>query len=536
VKRPVMIAVGLVALGLSGACPEDEDPSMGDPTLVKIEAGALRGIVTADVRWFRGIPYAAPPVGTLRWRPPQVASPWTGERDATQPGHLCPQLPEAFADLGSIEEDCLTLSVTTPLDADPRDPRPVMVWLHGGGGTNGGGSLFDPRRLVVDGDVVVVSINYRLGIFGAFGLPGLEGAGTFGLQDQRAALAWVRDNISEFGGNPDNVTVFGESYGGYGVAAHLVSPGSEGLLHRAVLQSSIAMLDYPAETLMPGVPALPSMWISADELGGIGAYVAEQLGCTDPATMLDCLRGASVEALLPYTSLFTRYAFGNPALPEDPVAAIRAGRVQPVPVISGGTRDEARLFVALFYDSAGQPVTEESYAALLQATFGDDAARVQAEYPQASYDSPSLAWAAVVTDRVWALRTMEQSRSLAAVVSTHAFEFADRDAPPNVPFPPGFPPGAFHNAEVGYQLMVDGEELPLGPEQWVLAESMNRYWASFAHDGDPNVEGLPSWDPFDGDAAVPFVLSLAPGEGGIAPVDYGTEHHLAFWEALTGGS
>lgn len=535
-ETPRRRMTGVIALGTSlaaSACVATQDGGdASDPSLVETEHGTVKGLVLDDHRRFLGIPYAAPPTGELRWQAPRPPEPWSGARDATRPGAHCPQLAETFADVESVEEDCLVLDVTTPRDASAGDAKPVMVWLHGGGGTNGAGSLFDPRRMVTEGDVIVVTPNYRLGILGAFGLPGLEGSGTFGLQDQRAALEWVRRNIAAFGGDPDNVTLLGHSYGAYSTAAHLTSPGSSGLFHRAAMQSSPAMLDYPPGTLLPDTPAVESTWRSVAELEGIGTYVAEQLGCSDPETALECLRALPVEMLLTQGSLFSAYAYDNEVLPEEPGAALRAGRFHRVPVLSGATRDEARLFVGLFYDLAGAEITEAQYLALVAAAFGENAEVVLERYPLESFESPSVAWAAVITDRVWALRTMEQHLALAEHVPTFAYEFADRQAPVTVPFPPEFPPGAHHNAEVAYQLTVAGSEEELTEAQWELAARMNRYWVNFARTGDPNDGELPAWPSFDPAAEVPAVLSLAPGDGGIAPVDYAAEHQLELWMGL----
>ncbi|MDP9869781.1 MULTISPECIES: carboxylesterase family protein [Streptosporangium] len=206
---------------------------------VRLSGGAIRGRRLDGHLSFRGIPYAEAPVGERRWRPPVPVAPWPGVRDATVPGNPAPQSAQSFADVTSVDEDCLTLDVTVP--EAPGTGRPVMVWLHGGGGTNGTAAVYDPRRIAVAGDVVVVAPNFRLGVFGCFGYPGLADGGTFGLRDQQAALRWVQREIARFGGDPANVTLVGESYGALTIAAHLVSPASAGLFHRAILQSGFAI-------------------------------------------------------------------------------------------------------------------------------------------------------------------------------------------------------------------------------------------------------------------------------------------------------
>jgi para-nitrobenzyl esterase len=520
-RLPALAGAALSLVACTAGEPERPAPSEA-ADVVRTSGGAVRGAVDRDVRTFQGIPYAAPPVGALRWAAPRPPERWSGTRDATRPGAVCPQAASPIADLAGTGEGCLFLNVTAPRAGGAR--RPVMVWLHGGGGTNGAGSVFDPRRLVADNDVVVVTVNYRLGIFGNFAMPGLAGGGTFGLQDQQAALRWVRDNAAGFGGDPSSVTLFGESYGALSTTAQLVSPSARRLFHRAVLQSDLALHDYPAGAIAPGAPAVPSIWVSQVEAEAVGTAVAGGLGCAD----VSCMRRQPVEALLPSGQAFTRFAYGNAVLPEDPVAALRAGRFADVPVLSGGTRDEHRLYTATFYDLAGQPVTAASYRQLLRSAFGPRAERVAAAYPASAYaGSPGLAWSRVVTDRVWATALAEENRLLAAHTPVWAYEFADERAPGVIPFPPGFPPGAHHSSEVFYQFDAAGSgefggtSAALDHGQRDLAATMNRYWATFARNGDPNARGLPRWDAYGS------VLALAPGD--IGPVDHAAEHRLAFW-------
>ncbi|WP_437316900.1 carboxylesterase/lipase family protein [Sorangium sp. So ce385] len=505
------------------------------PELVRIDAGPVRGALRDDHRLFQGIPYAAPPLGALRWRAPQPVSPWTEPRDATRPGSPCPQTPTTYSPLGSDDEDCLFLDVVTPRSAAPGRLLPVMVWLHGGGEATGAGSVFDARRIAVGGDVVVVTINFRLGIFGFLGYPGLDGSGTFGLQDQQAALRWVQRNIAAFSGDPGNVTLFGESWGAFAASAQLTSPAAAGLFHRVALQSGFALADYPAGTFYPELPALPPFWSPLAELQSTGEALAAEQGWVEPASeaavAIERLRALPVADLLPHTARFVAPAFGGDVLPESPAEALRAGRFHRVPVLSGATQDEGRLFVALFYELAGAPVTAERYRELLVEAFGEAAEQVEARYPLEAYESPALAWAAVITDRVWWRATQEQNRALAAHAPVFAFEFADRGAPAAVPAPPSFPLGAHHASDVVYLFDFVGEESGLAPEQQRLSQQMIAYWSQFARAGDPNRTDLPPWPGFRaGDA--PHVQSLAPGNGGIRGVDVEAAHQLDFWSEL----
>ena len=290
-------------------------------------------------------------------------------------------------------------------------------------------------------------------------------------------------------------------------------------------------MDLPAEAMFPGVPAVPWYgWRATGEVEALGASVASQLGCADPATALDCLRGLPVERLFAHAQPFQPYAFGNPVLPDDPGTALREGRFHRVPVLAGSTHDEHRLFVGLFRALAGQPVTADQYPGLLAEAFGEDAAQVQARYPLSAYPSAAVAWATVLTDRMWARSTFALHRLLAARVPVYAYEFADGRAPMYLPFPPDLPPGSFHAAEVPYLFPDDKFRSAASPEQRALSDQLLRTWAGFARTGDPGGPGLPAWPHFDGAQAVPYVQSLAPGGDGIGPVDYAAEHHLGFWE------
>ncbi|HEY9412989.1 MAG TPA: carboxylesterase family protein [Jiangellaceae bacterium] len=538
-KKPIVIAA-LSCVLVTAACSAestDSDPKAplddGSAT-VDLDSGRIRGTVTDEYRSFEGVPYAAPPVGDLRWAPPEAVEPWEGTRDAVEPGNLCPQEATQYADSASLNEDCLYLNVTVPRGVESDRPRPVMVWIHGDG-VVGGGEFFDGRPLATTGDVIVVTVNYRLGLFGAFGHPDLPDGGTFGLQDQQAALRWVQRNAEAFGGDPDNVTVFGESYGALSVSAHLTSPAAEGLFDRAIVQSGMALSDLPAGALNPGLEALDwHGWRSAEETAAVGASVAGELGCADPSTALACLRAKPVAELFEYPQImriFQPWTFGNETLPVVPAQAIRDGDSHEVPVISGSTKDEHRIFVGFFFDLLGTPVTAEQYPQLLATTFGDDAAAVEAEYPLTGFESPSIAWATVMTDRMWATFTFEQNQLFSDRAETYAYEFADTEAPMYVPFPDTLPPGAYHAADVPY--LFPGEEFAdATPEQRELSTTMMTYWANFATDGDPNGTDLPEWTAFDTADRVPYVQSLGPGSGAIGAVDYAAAHRLEFWDHL----
>ncbi|GAA1262231.1 carboxylesterase/lipase family protein [Saccharothrix xinjiangensis] len=495
----------LTAALLATACAND-DGGGGEAVrddVVRVETGEVRGTAHADRVVFQGIPYAAPPAGEHRWRAPRPPLPWSGVRDATRPGSPCPQVGSSYSDTASTDEDCLFLNVTTPAT---EGRRPVLVWLHGDGAV-GAGHHFDARALATRGDVVVVTLNYRLGVFGGFGLPGLEGSGTFGLQDQRAALEWVRRNAGSFGGDPGNVTLFGVSYGATSIAAHLVSPKSRGLFDKAVTHSGFALADLPAEAWYPELPALPWLgWRDTAEVQAAGQTVAGELGCADIA----CLRGLPAEEVVGHPmvmNIFQPYGYGNPDLPAAPAEALEAGEFARVPVLAGTTRDEHRGIVATFRGEVGP----QDYPRLLALAFGDRAAEVEREYPLDAFDDATRAWAAVMTDRVWARPAFRQHQLLAAHTPTFAFEFAD---------PAASELGASHSTDIEY--LFPDRELTGGQRE--LSEVMIDYWSNFARTGDPNGDGLPKWPGF---AQGEHVQSLAPGA--ITGVDFRATHRLDFW-------
>ncbi|MEV5428157.1 carboxylesterase family protein [Streptomyces sp. NPDC052701] len=541
--RWTAVVMAVCALPLAAAAPSDQAAAEARDAAtatagetVRTDAGLVRGTRSGPYRIFRGIPYAGAPKGVHRWAPPRPVRPWKGVRDATEPGPPCPQVPSRYAPVSSTEEDCLVLNVTTPPAPQPRRASPVLVWIYGDGSV-GAGSFFDGRRLAGRG-LVVVTVNYRLGVFGGLALPGLEGAGTFGLQDQRAALAWVRDNVRAFGGDPGNVTVAGVSFGASAVAGHLTSPASRGLFHRAVMASGEAMMDMPAGAMGPGVPGYRwYAWRSGREMEDITRETTSSLGCRDerPERTLACLRALPVGTILDVPHImnaFQVFGYGNATLPELPPEALRAGRFHPVPVLSGATRDEHRTFVGMLHDAVGEPFTEADYDRALRTAFGEQPAkRVRAEYPTSAFPSPALAWAAVITDRMWARGTQAQHDALARRVPVYAYEFADRDAPMFLPLPGQFDFGAFHAGDIPYLFEDEAAEPLFTRAQRRLSATMTGYWAAFARTGAPRGAGLPAWPPYrPRPVGRPYTQSLAPGR--LGPVDYHREHNLGFWDRM----
>ncbi|TDC98289.1 carboxylesterase family protein [Actinomadura sp. 7K507] len=502
--------------------------------VVRTEYGAVRGKADGPVRVFQGIPYAAPPVGGLRWKDPRPPEPWKDVRDATRPGPACPQNSGEIPG-GSKDEDCLNLNVTTPSGV-PAKPRPVIVWVHGGGYYMGSGASYGAKRMAAQGDAVVVSVNYRLGVFGFFGHPGLEGSGTYGLKDQQAALSWVQRNIAGFGGDPRNVTLAGQSAGGISGCAQLTSPGAKGLFHKVVMQSGSCSVGWLRNFDYRGQEP-EKIFQPLATVRERGRRTAAELGCTGgDAAVIACMRGLPVDELLPVLERDMHPAYGNEVLPTRPADALRTGRFHQLPVLSGHTRDESTQSTAV-YDEAGadqrKPMTERTFDTVMAETFGADEAAVRAEYPRSAYDSAALRWSAIVTDRKWASSQYRMAGKLARRVPVYQYWFADPEPPALSPEPPKMPMGAQHASELWYLFDLGGMPPELDSEQRRLAERMIGYWTSFAASGDPGKAGGPRWPRFrTAGHRVPYVQALAPGDGGIRPVDVATEHHLRFWARL----
>jgi para-nitrobenzyl esterase len=497
--------------------------------------GPVRGTVSAaGIHEFLGIPYAAPPVGNLRWRPPVAHSPWPQVRDATQFGNHCPQLASPSG-IASTTEDCLFLNVFTPSTPSKFSvlPRAVMVWIHGGTLVAGESSDYDPTALVNDG-VIVVTINYRLGALGFLAHPAFAAeftdpnhdgvraigfAGDYGLMDQQAALRWVRNNIVFFGGDPLNVTIFGESAGGLSVFSQLQSPPAAKLFHKAIIESGAYNLN--TQTLATAEAA--------------GTTFATAAGCSSQTAA--CLRALPVATLLANENSagYTPNIDGS-FLPLSLATALATGQFHHVPVIQGTNHDEWRLFAALDFDLLGHPIpnTEAGYEAALATLIGPVAAPiVAAQYPLASFPSADIAFAAAGTDGAFACPALQADLSMASFTSLFTYEFNDENAPEDFLPPVTFPYGAAHESELQYlfTLPVIVPHPPLNTAQRQLSSTMQHYWTNFAKFGTPNGFGSPLWASFD-PVAGNFQSLIPPVP--TQETNFAIAHHCAFWAALLG--
>ncbi|TDC55344.1 carboxylesterase family protein [Actinomadura sp. KC345] len=526
IRRDLVHALTAVFAGLAVAALGLPAPPAAahDPSLVRVDSGWVRGDGDAGHVTFSGIPYAAPPVGGRRWRPPAPPERWRGVHDATGPAEPCPQT--GFDDQGAPivvgREDCLTVDVVRPLRGRSGGPLPVIVWLHGGELDSGAAAEYDGARLAEGGDVVVVTVNYRLGALGFLSSPALDAEGTvsgnYGLLDQAEALRWVRRNISRFGGDPRRVTLAGQSAGARSVCTHLASPGSRGLFHRAVTQSGACTTEVKTKT----------------DADANGAQAIEEVGCADAGTgreVTACLRDVPAGRLLDVLGdvghpLGDRRdaawapVAGTPYLPWQPAAALRGGLAADVPLLLGSTRHEARGTVL----GSRPDLTADEYAAMLRTLLGADSAAVLEEYPAAEFGTPALALAAVVTDRNYACPALSTARAARPHMPVYAYEFREERQPVD-----GVSYGAHHSWDLPFlfDTSIPGSQFPpLTRAQRRLSATMIDYWPAFARTGDPNGPGRPAWPVFGTGTGSP-VIGLSTH--GVRPVAFGAEHRCEFW-------
>ena len=460
---------------------------------VKTDKGDVEGVFTADheVIAFKGIPYAAPPVGDLRWQPPQPAAKWRRTLSAKEFGNRCIQS-VAYSDMvfrdPGPSEDCLTLNVWAPAKAK-RGSLPVMVWIYGGGFA--AGSASEPRQdgqFLAHRNVVVVSMNYRLGIFGFFVHPELtagsphHASGNYGLLDQTAALTWVKNNIGDFGGDPNNVTIFGESAGSFSVSAQMASPLARGLFTKAIGESGAVFSSG----------ALPTdSRVSLEERNLAFAKTAFH------TTSLAELRKLSADAVLQAATAKTdppppRFGLTVDGyfLPDSVLNIYAAGHQAHVPLLGGWNADEARgqIFVAK------TPATIQSLADTAHTEFGDRAQDFLAVYP-ASTDAEAIASAGdFAGDRFIAFSTWRWLQAQADTGDSPIYRYRLDLGSPGDKYHPAAA-GAFHSDDIEYVFgtLNSRNSAVWRPEDRKLSDQMGAYWTNFARTGDPNNTGLPTW-------------------------------------------
>ncbi len=497
--RLFVMCVALAACGGDG----------GDELTIALDSGPIHGAAIGQMRHFFGIPYAAPPTGPNRFRAPQPVAPWTAVRDALELGIECPQASIAGT---STEEDCLFVNVWAPSGAKD---LPVMVWLHGGAFIFGSGSdkYYDGTNLAANG-VIVVNVNYRLGVFGFLAHPALRDddpafptAGNYGLEDQRAALQWVQRNIRAFGGDPAKVTLFGESAGGLSTCLHYLSSRTSGLFAAAISESGLctsSLLELPQATAEAQAQLL-----------------ATALGCAaNDATTIECLRGKTPAELLAAPAMVAGTVTpGGPifqaiqltgSLPtidgyvvanSSDVLASQA-QFEARPLILGNVQDEGTLFLSMLFAT---PVANEAeYRAALATRFSDAAVdAIAAHYPVTAFPSANAALAQVINDGFFYCPTARFAKAVTArgaVAYRYAFQQALTD-----PLAPDL--GVFHSSELPF--VFGNDDYPLGSigAATELSTAMRHYWTQFATFANPNYQGAVAWPAYTESTKPQLVLA-----------------------------
>lgn len=463
------------------------------PLQIRTDKGDLEGKLSDDgsVRAFLGIPYAAPPMGPLRWKPPQPAEAWTGVRTAQSYGNHCIQANQ-FADMTfhdpGASEDCLTLNVWSPKTATAGAKLPVMVWIYGGGFY--AGSTSERRQ---DGEafaqkgVILVSMNYRLNIFGFFAHPALaaespqHAAGNYGLMDQAAALQWVKRNIAAFGGDPNNITLFGESAGSFSVSAQMASPMAKDTLAHAIGESGGAF----------SRGTLPFPTAAAAEARDEG-FARDVLGKTSLADLRAIPAEDLVKAVEGQKSPAVRFSpdVDGMFLPDSVPAIFAAGKQAHIPLLAGWNRDEGGF--------PREPVTLETYRQAAQTTWGPRADDFMKAYPATTDEEARRALADAAADRFIAGSTWEWIEAQVKTGNAPVYRYHFERVNPGDRFHP-VSAGSFHSSEIEYvfgNLRVR-PDAAFTKEDHELSERMQNYWVNFAKTGNPNGPGLPQWPAYD---------------------------------------
>ena len=515
--RPALLLIASCIAVLNGSLAAAKEPH------VAIAQGLLAGTSDGTVEAYRGIPYAAAPIGKNRWRTPQPVDQWTGARKADRFAANCmqavapPGLSQStpwtreYEIAGPVSEDCLYLNVWTPARRTTK-PLSVFFWIHGGGFASGGGDvpIYDGRNLAARG-IVVVTINYRLGLYGFLAHPVLSAeqggsSGNYGLLDQIAALHWVKENIRAFGGDASSITIAGQSAGAASVHDLILSPLAKGLFARAIAESGSGM----------GIP-LPSK--SDAETAGrhfadtVGAHSLDELRALT-SEQIEKIHGAQLAPIVVPT------ADGH-VLPEDPAAALREGRYCDTPILTGYNSDESTSF-------GGQPpATEASYRQLVGNRYGTFVDRILELYPAQDYATSAEKLA---RDRIYAsmlLWAQERRRTSHHPVYEYVFTYIE-PGPQSVKFK------SFHSSEIPYvfDTLDKAPERKFSTTDRAISTELQNYWLNFVRTGDPNGTGLPTWPASDN---TPLVMEI--GEQAHAKEAIGTEQLALFQDfAAHGGA
>lgn len=473
---------------------------------VKTASGPVAGVSENGADKFLGVPFAAPPIGALRWKPPQAPASWSEPRDASKHAMRC-SAPSAGDGPRIVNEDCLYLDVYRPAGVASDARLPVTVFIHGGGNYSGSTDIYDGGRMAAEGRTIVVTPAYRLGAFGYLAHPALTaegaGAGDFGLLDQIKALQWVHDNIAAFGGDPAHVMLAGESSGGTAVCSLMASPAANGLYERVAVQSGVCQVN--------------------PDLAGAekaGEAFAAKLGCHDAA----CLRAKPAAAVLDaWPATVTGPAYGTKTLPVAPMHAFATGAFDHVPALIGFNRNEMFGFMHGLY-----PLSEAAYEKMVKQKFPAQADELLKRYPASKYPHVEYAFGGIQGDSFLVCHAFRLADLISKYAPVAMYEFADMTVPnwkslgDAQKTPPGYHVGAGHTSELPYLLNYAAIEKPLDADQLKLAATMIHMWVGFGPEDK-------AWTPYSAAGRKVTVLQL-PAAGGIV-VSSGAykAHNCDFW-------
>jgi para-nitrobenzyl esterase len=551
------LLLGSLLVGGTLAMPAMAQESQSDDgPVVHTAEGPVRGLVQNGVYEFLGIPYAAPPVGPLRWMPPHPVAHWHRPLNATQFANTCAQVTElgVFAGPPNINEDCLYLNVFTTQLGSGGKANAVLVWIHGGGNVDGESNDYDGSKLATGGPLgtptVVVTLNYRLGLFGFLAHPALDSEGhlydNYGIMDQQAVLHWVRRNIAAFGGDPTRVALGGQSAGAQDTGVNQISPLSAGLFNRAIYESS------------------PLSGITIRSIGLTrGKKFAEAAGCPgEDATTASCLRALSAAQILqlqgtpnvtgPYV---TGPMLDGTIMPITPVTAWRTGQFNRMPIMGGNVQDEATFGISIteYFANPQAPITAAQYTTNVTTTYtgteysggptypAGTVAQVLAQYPpDLSGLSPQEVFDLVGT-HPGACRNVLVDRLWAKWVPVYEYEFNDQAAPYYFPSLPGFKPLAAHTIDIQFLFPnwhggVLGVNHPatLTAQEMALSDQLVAAWTNFASTGNPNGSGNSPWPQYTEAAGAPAVLSEnVPALSTFTLAQWSANHNCGFWTGNT---
>jgi len=557
--RPGAVVCSLMAVGLASS-PTLADKNADSGPVVSVTDGKVRGTSANGVNVFRGIPYAAPPVGKLRWQPPHPTKRWKGVLDGTEFANTCPQVTElgSFAGPTSVTEDCLYLNVFTTGSSKKKG---VIVWIHGGGNVDGESNDYDATKLAQGGpdghETVVVTLNYRLGLFGYLSHPALNSEGhlwgNYGIMDIQQALRWVQRNIAAFGGDPNRVALGGQSAGATDTGANVISPMSTKLFSRAIYESG------PLPTMAPAATALSK-----------GQGFATAAGCGNDASKqtAQCLRGLTSERILqlqgtpnangPY--IVGPFVDGS-VIPITPEKAWTTGQYNKMPVMGGRVQDEANFSIGITEYFSGQPpvpMTADQYTSALTTTYSGNAGpggsppaypagtaeKVLAKYPLSNYgNDPTKAYNRAQTD-TQKCQADHVLQLWAPQVPTYAYDFTFQDAPYYFPKMPGFKPGAAHTIDIqflfnnwhGGQLGVNldqttGQPRELNQQETKLSDQLVAAWTNFAWSGNPNSSGNTPWSKHGGGKNGKYLVQDIPLST-MTRQNYRATYNCDFWDSV----